>query len=189
MGWDVLATDLPVVIDSVLARNIAQNLSSLPPEGGNIEVRTLDWSVLPEHWVWSHPCRVAVAHASEAGLQSSPETDLSLLSPPFDLIVSADTVYSPTLIAPLLRTLHALASLSPAAPQLTHAAPVYLCLERRDPALAERTLIEAKDLWNFTTERIPHKKIHRALKKAGVSWDASDWEGVEIWKLTLRLRQ
>lgn len=106
------------------------------------------------------------------------------LDPPFDMIISADTMYEPSLVEPLLRTLHHLSQLS--INSAKRAPPVYLCVERRDPALIDQALASARDTWKFTVERIPQRKITKAMEKGGLVWEPEDWDGVEIWKLNLR---
>lgn len=116
---------------------------------------------------------------------SLPRNPAGLLKPPFDLICTADTVYHPSLIEPLLRTLHALSVLSMAASPSLRAPPAFLCIERRDPSLVDRVLADAKSTWNFNVDRVPDRKLRKAMEKGGVRWDKEDWEGIEIWKLTL----
>lgn len=217
MGWDVLATDLPDVISSVLARNIAQNASLLSADSGVIDVRVLDWTVPPDQWDWHD--RVAIARNSNTPIpgqiqiqppspspssSSSPSSSLAhqlqcnkpqqhpppaedgFLGPPFDLIISSDTLYSPEITHPLLRTLHALSRSSISATGTSNRSPpVYLCLERRDPELIDRALTEARDTFDFLAQRVPHRKLARALERGGAIWDKNDWEGIELWKLTL----
>jgi len=103
-----------------------------------------------------------------------------LLQPPFDLIISADTVYSPDLVQPMLRTLHALCVVSSSA-SAARPPQIILCVERRDPVLLDSLLADAKENWKFTVERIPHKKLVKVVEKSS-HWDRSDWEGVELWK-------
>ncbi|KAH8107030.1 hypothetical protein BXZ70DRAFT_269815 [Cristinia sonorae] len=185
LGFDVLATDLPDVVDSVLSANVGRNTANFPMESGSVQVRTLDWTVPPENWSWSHPSCITTTSAEPP--QSSTSAGVTpLLVPPFHLIITSDTVYSATLITPFLRTVHALSALSINASPSKHAPPVYVCLERRDPALIDRMLSEAKEAWHFSVERIPHKKVQKAMKKGDVAWDKADWEGVEIWKLVLQ---
>ncbi|KAK7467001.1 hypothetical protein VKT23_004064 [Stygiomarasmius scandens] len=151
LGWkEVYATDTSTVIQSVLARNIANN-----PVQGTIHVQELDWQ--------SDDCS-------------------SLSSSPFDLIVTADTVYEPSLVQPLFRTIHTLCVQSRVQ---SRAPPVLLCLERRDPALIDHVLQQATTEWQFHVERIPSRKLSKAMQKDGIHWDKADWEGVELWKLTL----
>jgi len=150
MGWNVIATDLPGVIAAVLDTNISQNSANLT---GNVHVAELDWT-------WDVD-RVTTA-----------------VKLPFDMIISADTVYSPDIIQPLLRTIHAVSvSSAPRRPL------IYLAVERRDPALIDRALSEARETWGFRVERVPHKKLVKAMAKAALHWDREDWDGVEIWKL------
>ncbi|KAF8078029.1 hypothetical protein FPV67DRAFT_1557450 [Lyophyllum atratum] len=163
LGWDVVATDIPHVISSVLADNIENNLQRLPAASGTINVRELDWNILPDHWTWDNAAVIAS--------QSPPSSDnnSALLSPPFDVICSADTVYTPALP-------HLVSARAP---------PVYLCIERRDPALVDRVLADAHNTWGFNVERIPHRKLTKVMDKAGIKWPKEEWEGVEIWKFTL----
>lgn len=145
MGWDVVATDLPGVIASVLDANISNNLANL---SGTVHVRELDWTCEP------------VA-----------------LDGPFDLIISSDTLYNPDLIHPLFRTIHALCKTSVRPPL------IYLCIERRDPTLIDRALLEARETWGFKTERIPYGKLVKAMQAASLGWEREDWDDVEVWKL------
>ncbi|TFK76531.1 hypothetical protein BDN72DRAFT_755954 [Pluteus cervinus] len=177
LGWHVLATDIPYVLSSVLARNISTNVSQLPPHAGVIQSRVLDWTVAPSDWLWDNPLSVA----SPAASSSCPNDNL--LKPPFSLICSADTVYAPELVEPLLRAFHHLATQSFAISG--HSPPIYLCIERRDPLLVDRLLADAKTAWQFNVNRIPHHKVSKAMKKGALSWEPSEWESIEIWKLTL----
>lgn len=195
LGWDVLATDTPNVIATVLSRNVLQNVAALPPDSGSIETRELDWTVKPEKWTWDDDKVIASAAREDSqaptnsDLKSSlhqVDSSLQFPGPPFDLIVTSDTVYSPELARPLLRTIHALCDASrQRSAAHTRCPPVYLCIERRDPGLIDRTLAEAASVWGFSVVRIPHKKVAKAMEKGGVNWDGEDWEGIEIWKLTL----
>jgi len=180
LGWDVLATDLPDVVSSVLTGNIARNASQLPPDSGDIQVRSLDWTVHPEQWVWNNDEFVA----SNSPSQNEDESGQTF-QPPFQLIISSDTLYSPNIVDPLLRTLHALSTLSFSSTSAARYPTVYLCIERRDPVLIDRAISAAENDWDFKVERIPHKKVTKAMVKGGVNWQKEDWEGIEIWKLTL----
>ncbi|KAG6850587.1 hypothetical protein H0H93_011255 [Arthromyces matolae] len=175
-GWHVLATDIPPVLSTVLLPNIEKNLVS----SGSIQVRQLDWTVPPGDWLWDNPSIIA-SHST-----SLPSSDPNnLLQPPFDIICTADTVYNQSLIEPLLRTLHALCTISQTATPDARSPPVYICLERRDPDLVDRFLASAHDTWNFDVHRIPHRRLAKAIHKAGTTWSKEDWEGIEIWKFTL----
>lgn len=117
------------------------------------------------------------------------EEDQTHLAPPFDLIISADTLYLSSLADPLLRSLHALSVQSIQASSSNRPPPIYLCVERRDPILMDRTLSDANHVWNFTVERVPHKKVAKAMQKGGIRWPKHEWEGIELWKLSLRVTQ
>lgn len=143
---------------------------------GSIQVRELDWTVEPEQWSWTDAKSV-----SSPSLPKNPPSE-DTLGPPFDLIITSDTVYVPQLAQPLLRTIHALASISSARGK---SLLILLCFERRDPLLIDRTLDDARQTWGFKPERVPHKKLAQAMDKTGLKWGKEDWDGVELWKLKL----
>lgn len=152
LGYAVLATDTKTVHDAVLAHNIASNRIHLPQ--GSVASIELDW-------------------AAPDPLASLPE---EFRAP--SLVFTADTLYSPDLVRPLLSTMHAISAPT--------RATCYLCIERRDPALVDAALAAARDEWHFVLTRVPHKKLIQALRKGGVT-DASlargDWADLELWKL------
>ncbi|THU86412.1 hypothetical protein K435DRAFT_868296 [Dendrothele bispora CBS 962.96] len=175
LGWkEVYATDTSLVIDSVLSQNVANN-----PVPGTIHVRELDWQVPPDCWIWNDDRVVASVSTSIV-----PSASASLKQP-FDLIITADTVYEPSLVQPLFRTIHALCTQSCALSPKSRAPPVLLCLERRDPTLIDAILEQATTEWHFSVDRVPSRKLSKAMQKDGLDWDRTDWEGVEIWKLSL----
>ncbi|KAJ7470706.1 hypothetical protein FB451DRAFT_1254581 [Mycena latifolia] len=178
LGCNIITSDLPGVVSTCLAKNIESNISQLPPGSGEILVRELDWTVPPDRWLWDHPTIIASPTSSPAAQQQLPY--------PFDLIVSADTIYDMALVTPFLRTLHALCTLSGAALSSSRAPVVFICLERRDPAVIDRTLEEAS-IWGFTATRVPPRKVSKALIKSGFKWDKEDWDDVEIWRFTFRV--
>ncbi|RPD66269.1 hypothetical protein L226DRAFT_193464 [Lentinus tigrinus ALCF2SS1-7] len=183
MGWDVIATDLQDVISAVLSSNVTRNGAQLPPSSSGIEVRILDWTVPPDLWVWDDPHSIA-SHCVQK--PSYPVHHRPILAPPFDLIISSDTLYSAALVTPLLRTLHELCKVSIASSPEARSPPIYLCVERRDPGLIDRALSEAQNSWKFKVERVPHKRLARAMEKGGARWGKGDWDDVEIWKLSLQ---
>ncbi|KAH9966728.1 hypothetical protein BC827DRAFT_1124803 [Russula dissimulans] len=177
LRWDVLATDTAHTISSVLAPNIASNSLTPSVNDGIIQVRELDWLVPPESWDWTNPVAVASPSTSASGTRST--NSIPTLRPPFDLIISSDTIYTAELVQPLLRALHtaAIASGSP---------PVYLGIERRDSAVIDHALSEAESVWGFTVTRIGHGRVSKAMEKGGLKWKKEDWDGVEIWRLKLK---
>ncbi len=58
LGWQVIATDIPPVLDSVLEPNVKAALYQMVNEGkakaNQVNVCELDWMVDPSHWNW-HP--------------------------------------------------------------------------------------------------------------------------------------
>jgi len=182
MGYDVLSTDLGIIVDGVLSQNIEANTRSLRLNSfgqPRMQTKVLDWFQDPEERRW----------------RSSVEEPLV---PPFDLIVTADTVYDSSLSQPLLRTLHALSTASnPSSTSLirrtssSSVPPVYLALEVRDPALIANFIESAERDWNFKCSRVDHGRLKKLVesKAGGLGWeDESVWEGVEVWKLKLRKR-
>ena len=181
LGWDVLATDLPDVIDSVLAQNISSNLTSLPPESGTIQLRALDWTIPPEKWSWEDDTIIA-SSSIPTTLTSNADGRFPLLVAPFDLIITADTIYSPHLVVPLLRTLRHIYSISirDDGHGKAHYPQVFVCIERRDPALVDGFLDEARR--SFGVTRVQSRKMFEAMERKGLSWAKEDWEGMEIWE-------
>ncbi|KAL1714560.1 hypothetical protein EV715DRAFT_209438 [Schizophyllum commune] len=173
LGWQVLATDIDEVVNKVLRPNIARNHTSTRQP---IQVSELDWTIPPGDWRWDD----AHAIATSSTRTSSPPLETTSLTPPFDLICTGDTVYSLELVTPLLRTLHAICNASKA-----RKPTVLLCLERRDPAVADKLLGDAKDIWQFVTEKVPQRKLVKALERGGCHWAKDDWDGIELYKLRL----
>ncbi|GAA6006341.1 uncharacterized protein JCM10292_002654 [Rhodotorula paludigena] len=176
LAYDTLATDLGCIVDSVLRRNVETHASKLG--GARLEAHTLDWFEPPERWSWP------AASEEDAAAGRAP------LAPPFDLVSTADTVYDSSLIDPLLSTLLALclpssASRASAAPP----PPIYLALERRDPALVDSFFARAAGPpFGFKCSRVEHARIKKLVEdRAGtLGWeDEEEWEGVEVWKLKL----
>lgn len=196
LGYDVLATDTVHVCASVLRSNINANAHLVP---GRVYVRELDWGVDPTGWIWDDP----VSITSPALLPRKGGDVRDFLSPPFDLIVSSDTIYDMALVAPLFETIHALSALSyapplsppsslsgievsPALPSKSPGTPIskppaiYLAVERRDPTLITAAFRRASEEWGLLFQRVPEKRLRRA--GVGVGWDAGEWEGVEVWR-------
>ncbi|KAL0570819.1 hypothetical protein V5O48_011134 [Marasmius crinis-equi] len=186
LGWKrVIATDIAPIISSVLSHNIANNLVNLgTSSASNILVRELDWTIPPGHWTWNDG--QAIASASRTSIVT--DAAAHRLPYPFELIVTADTVYEPSLIEPLLRTMHALSTESLAISANGRVPLILVCLERRDPALMDSFLADARNRWNFRVDRISDRRVSKALEKSGLHWSRSDWEGVEIWKFVLDLK-
>jgi len=175
MGGEVLATDSACILYSVLRRNILSNTSQLS-SATRIQARELDWTVPSDRWTWTDPNSIT----SPSSPTPTPGND-DLLKPPFDIIFTADTVYSAELVQPLLDTILSLARLSTIA---SRPPPCYLCLERRDPQLVDTFLNRAREM-DFNASRIPYQKLKRCLEKAGIQWPKEDWASVELWKLQL----
>ncbi|KAJ7774765.1 hypothetical protein B0H16DRAFT_1508260 [Mycena metata] len=173
LGCHTIATDLPWVIAKCLAKNIENNRARLPSTAGELSVRELDWTIPPDQWVFDHDTIIASPACSPPEPQQYPHK--------FDIIVSADTVYSRELVTPFLRTLHALCTSS--APRIPMA---FICIERRDNAVIDQMLQDAQSIWCFAVTRVPPRKLSKALEKSGCKWAKDDWDGVELWKLTYR---
>jgi hypothetical protein len=179
----VLATDVPPVLE-LLRHNVEQNVAALPWSTGRIDIRELDWTVLPESWTWNNPSTIAT-HGTVAENSASAH-----VHPHFDLVITADTLYQPTLTQPLLRSLHHLitmtsSSFPPTSDSSSSRTRCYVALERRDPALIDAALNSAQQEFGFTCDRVPPRKLAKAMKEAALNWEKDDWDGVEIWELSL----
>ncbi|KIO06512.1 hypothetical protein M404DRAFT_999152 [Pisolithus tinctorius Marx 270] len=184
LGYDVLATDTAYVCDSVLRNNIRTNLPHLhSTRVGTVQVRALDWLVSSDMWNWDDPLSITPATQSNEGPKASGVEET--LRPPFDLIVSSDTLYDESLIDPLFATLQALCNQGrDTTSSLPNKPPVILiALERRDPALISTALARAP----VPLVQVPTKKLKKALDRSDIQWDGADWDGVEIWRGVGRL--
>lgn len=174
-GFDVLATDVPSIANTLLASNLSRN-SSLVDVGASapiLEARPLDWFAEPSTWTWDQP--------SVTPLDSiSPSQDAlsTILSPPFDLIVTTDSIYHPTLSQPLLRTLTALTKLCPPS------TPVFVALEVRDPVLIAAFFDSARTEWGFKCAMVEEERLKMIVRRRLPEWEDEDWEGVQVWRLT-----
>lgn len=170
-------------------------------EAALLQCKELDWTVEPELWTWAEESHIASqnrvelekivnsspqirAQGEAAAAKAEAEANMRALEPPFDLILTADTLYNTSLVSPLLRSLHHLARRSTGA-GARYSCPIYLCVEQRDPELMTKAYDECKSRWGFHAERIKATKIRRSLEKAGIRWAENEWIGVEIWKLKL----
>ena len=181
LGYDVLATDTDHVCDSILRRNIAANLRHLPvSNAGSVQVRVLDWHVPSDAWNWHNPSHIASRARSNQASRVVPDDDKGMLRPPFDLIVSSDTLYDASLIDPFFSTLKALClqGRDPTSSVPQKYPLVLLALERRDPELISAALARSP----IPLTRVPARKLGKALERAGIQWQTADWDGVEIWK-------
>ncbi|EGG09739.1 uncharacterized protein MELLADRAFT_47341 [Melampsora larici-populina 98AG31] len=159
LGYHVLATDIEPSLTSILMPNVKGWVSSSSAESGPLCVGRLDWN-LPINY-----------RTIQSWLESKIE---------FDLIVTTDTVYTSELLRPLLMTLKNLSDSS------TRPPPIYLALERRDPALVE-SFFKMADQLNFKADRIDHSSLVKLTEQMG--WELDDWEGVEVWKLRQRVQK
>ncbi|GAC75744.1 hypothetical protein PANT_18d00043 [Moesziomyces antarcticus T-34] len=176
LGWDVVATDIEPVLDSVLRPNIDAGLYQLVNEGHadpeQIHVCTLDWTAAEE-------CKTGSLRDAIWRMNSTESSGTSG-GPRLDLIVTADTIYEPGLIRPLLSTI------SYVYRRQTDVKPtILLALERRDPAHIDHALQIARDDFDLPLKQIPAKRIRKIFDTLGdgATWTRDDWSGVEIWKL------
>lgn len=201
LGYDVLATDVGEVVDRVLHRNVEANVDRVRSwagvEGrvyGCIAVKELDWFVEPEKWRWDLVGTVTGGGSggSDGGRESESESEsapdsrkqgAALLGPPFDLVVTSDTLYMMELVEPLLRTLLAASLQSQKAGGKTPL--VLVALEVRDKGVIDHAVERAKEC-GFECKKVPESKVKKCMNAAGLAWAREDWEGVEIWRWKLK---
>jgi predicted nicotinamide N-methyase len=183
----VTTTDIPPSLQSVLQPNIDRNVSSHPGWTGTVQVKELDWF----DYVASgdDSGRLAADNARRWVRQNVTDTITTIQqtmdTDGFDMIITTDTIYHPSLLVPLLATLRSFSLVSSRPPT------VYVALERRDPRLIAHALESAKDA-GFEMKRIAQGRVEKCLAKSG--WGGwlcdvdvgeggkKDWEGVEVWK-------
>lgn len=111
-------------------------------------------------------------------------TKVDWLDPPplegeFDIIVTADTIYTPDLVDPLWNTV---------ARYSGPATTSYVAVENRDPRLMEAAYERGKEL-GFDVKRINANRIVKAVERVWGWKKGEGWEGVEIWKAKYRGRK
>ncbi|CDZ97494.1 Nicotinamide N-methyltransferase-like [Phaffia rhodozyma] len=197
LSFDVVMTDIPFVLQSVLLPNIRRSKplfapcpasddpssaptpsSDRPTQGGSVVGRELDWTVDPADWNWvENPSSVTSQWVDPSSVTSvgtcSTRFSPAPAGPPFDLILTTDTIYLPSLLPHLLKTLKTLSSLS------GHP-PILLALERRDPALVDRSLDEFLNA-GFEAKMVNKGRLKKSVDRH-LGWAKSDWDGVEVWK-------
>jgi len=151
-GYEVIATDIPEVIESVLRDNVDNGLATVSSGKDGIEVVALDWETV-----------------SATG--NLPEC---LTGKKIDIITTSDTFYAPHLLRPLLATLQALSDNQKTPPV------IYVGLERRDPGLIDKALHEARSM-GLNLNRIDKGRIDKLMFEAGwdgEEWDDVEiWKG------------
>ncbi|KAK9894515.1 hypothetical protein P389DRAFT_197804 [Cystobasidium minutum MCA 4210] len=175
-GYDTVATDIPILTEGILSRNIQANKKQLAyiPSSGSIECHALDWMTSPEDW------------------------PVPLREESFDLIFSSDSIYQAALVQPLLRTIHALClqSCAPApcstsntplqAPSSPARSPdIYIAYEHRDDAQYTSFTSQAEEM-GFKIKIVPKGKIAKAVGNL-YGWKAEVYEGITV--LQMRLAQ
>jgi len=100
-----------------------------------------------------------------------------------EIITTTDTLYSPHLVLPLLKTLKAISSL----PNTLGKTPtIYIALERRDSQVIDDALTLAEGM-GLGLRLVGKGRLGRCLRDCGWGWKGDDWEGVEVWKGRFRL--
>ncbi|KAM0792337.1 hypothetical protein ACM66B_005020 [Microbotryomycetes sp. NB124-2] len=216
LGYDVVATDIACISDTLLATNLERFKQTLTTSNNNssapcqkLESRTLDWFAPPSSWKFDRQSISPPAEDDAASCAAvvNPAAQEAYLTPPFDLITTCDSVYDMSLVQPLVRTLTSLA-LSSAVVKPT----IYVALENRDPLVTKAFFdllhethetdspsearsaqrLGGKDgsmttrSLSWSASRIPDTTIDK-IAASKLGWhDKSDYDGVEIWKLALK---
>lgn len=180
LGWQAVATDIPPVLESVLKPNVEAGLYQLINHNkateSQVRVCELDWTVSPESWHW-HPSLGFPStqnHAEQCRTGSNLDAEQR-----FDLILTADTIYEPSLVKPLLSAIAYLYR------RQTDSKPtILLALERRDPTHVSEALRLVREEFELPFKQIPVKRVRKIFDTLGdgATWPREDWDGVEIWK-------
>lgn len=170
-GFDTISTDLPILTEGLLGSNIAANEASIHgrlSKTRSVAVQALDWMDDPASWQWP---------------------DADKYCPPFDLIVTSDSIYSEVLVAPLLRTVKSLSVLSGSRASTQNSKEcfpaVYLAYEHRDDA-QYNSFLSLAEVEGFRIKRVPQLKIRKAVD-AVLGWkDKSIYEGITVVQMKLQ---
>lgn len=166
-GCDVLATDIEPVLSTVLQPNIDSNARHLNQHNGSgsISAKSLDWEKAP-----LNPTTLDDHMYGDYD-------DFELCE--VDWIVTADTIYHPSLLPHLFRSIIHISNM--VEKKSGKSPSIWLALERRDPRLVDSALEMAKEM-DIDLKRIGHGRVVKAVEKVNWGWKEADWEGVEIYK-------
>jgi hypothetical protein len=147
---------------NALRRDISKRGHSATSRIGSVQVQHLDWMTY------------AVSADHEGNADPLGETWL-------DLIITTDTLYTPSLTVPLWTTITAAAKTSRSRHPIRRAPGLLLALENRDGRQITEALQVGRDA-GWSLKRVPDTRVQKAVEKAGWGWGRADWEGVEVWK-------
>lgn len=154
LGWQVIASDVEPVLSQVLLGNVARNASSIEKHG-SVTAQLLDWTTFDAmHAIKFERVR---------------------------LIVTADTVYEPSLVDGLWNTIRLMM-------RSHHRSDIHvlIALERRDPKQIDGALDRARRTYGMLVERVNARKIRKAVDRyLGSTWSRECWSEVEIWRVML----
>lgn len=176
LQYDVLMTDVPFILSSVLLPNVRRNTAALlAGPSGRLQARELDWTVPSSAWTWNSPSTTSITSDWTDPSRRPSEQQAEPVTPPFDLILTTDTIYVPELLDALLDTLRSLSLLSSSPP------PILLALERRDSALVDASLAKAR-AGGFECGMVNKSRTAKSVERH-LAWEREDWDSVEIWKM------
>lgn len=186
LGYDVIATDIPPVLEDVLRPNIENGMNVL-------RRRTTSTHVFPgrSSRASNTTSSARISESTSVDKQSIGEVSVRELDwtkvsneqdvqgYDVDMIITSDTVYHPDLLPHLYRTISLLSSIST---KIRGTPPtIYLCLERRDSRLVDSALSLART-YGIHLKRIGQGRVVKSIKEAGWGWTQEDWEEIEVYK-------
>lgn len=208
---DVITTDIEPALSLVLAPNVARNQPPHSAEreaGGWVDVRPLDWMDpvgSTSGWLGVDPEGAAAAASTSmpSSLTAAGRADGSASGPTafsptrsradrgeWECIITTDTVYAPSLVDPLLRTLRWLSQPAPSPPpslatqesssqaatparsrpRRHHRRPdIFVAIEGRDPTLVTHAVERAK-AFRFKCSRVNEARVEACVQRAGWGW-------------------
>lgn len=150
-GWHVEATDLPYVAHGILADNVRAHEAV----ADQIEVAELDWL-------------------------AEDQVDARSSAPPYDLVLSADTLYTPRLVSGLWHTFAR--ELARGRGSEDGGGFGLVALERRDSAFIDESLAVASREHSLELTRVDEGKLRQAAEKS-LGWTKELWDGIEVWEV------
>lgn len=150
-GWHVEATDLPYVAHGILADNVRAHEAVTD----QIEVAELDWL-------------------------AEDQVDARSSAPPYDLVLSADTLYTPRLVSGLWHTFAR--ELARGRGSEDRGGFGLVALERRDSAFIDESLAVAIREQGLELTRVDDAKLEEAVQRS-LGWTKELWDGIEVWEV------
>lgn len=181
MGYDVIATDLPIFTGGALGKNIASNRNQIAnvSGAGSVQCLPLDWMTAAQEW--SPPIQEQRYDLIFSSDSSKPKFSCYASMRLWSKYI-AFTVYDQMLVKPLLQTILGLCTRSTS--ETTSSPDIYIAYEHRDDA-QYTSFTQQAEAMGFKVKVVPKGKVGKAVTNL-YGWKSEDYEGITVLYLKLK---